>query len=160
MKNQGLINNACIMPEFKEDEGDPYLKLVSGDRHHPSYYDYLNRSKMAIYLNGFNPIGYQFWENSANKCLTIHQTPWRSNYYNGGDHNSQYFHWERYNPPFIPGDDFFYFETPEDLKNVILRLLKNPEMINKASKSCYEKAMNFTSEKQAHKFLHIIEDFQ
>jgi len=158
MDRNGLLGNSCIMPEFKESEGDKYLKLVSGDRHHPDYYDYLNRSRMAVYMNGFNPIGYQFWENCANGCLTLHQTPWESNYYNGGDHNYPYFHWEIYDPPFIPGEDFFYFETPEDLERVILKLMKNPTMVEKAADSCRRKAMNFTSERQARKFLQIMEE--
>jgi hypothetical protein len=159
LDKKGLLGKACIMPEFNESSTNNYFKLVSGDRYHPDYYDYLNRSRIVVYLNGYNPIGYQFWENCANKCLTIHQTPWKSSYYHGGSYNAPKFHWEHYNPPFVPNEDFFYFETPEDLKNILLDLMKKPELVNKASDSCYRKAMNFTSERQAIKFLNIIENY-
>jgi hypothetical protein len=156
MKKRGVLKRACIMPEFDEDKGNEYYKLVSGDRYHPDYYDYLNRSKISVYLNGFNPIGYQFWESCANKCLILHQTPWRSQYYNGGDCNPKHFHWEHYNPPFIPGEDFYYFETPDDLENVLTKLLTNPELIDKATKKCHVKSLRYTSINQALTFLKVI----
>jgi len=159
MNKKGLIGNSCIMPPFKESEGDKYFKIASGNRHHPEYYNYLNRSRIAVYLNGYNPIGYQFWENAANKCLTLHQTPWKSLYYNGGNHNPKYFHWEMYDPPFIPGEDFLYFETPEDLEEKLLFLMKNPGKVKEISRSCHNKALNFTSERQAQKFIKILKDY-
>lgn len=156
MNKRGIFKNACIMPEFDETKGDKFLKIISGDRYHPDYYDYLNRSKIAIYLCGFNPIGYQFWESCANKCLILHQTPWRTDYYNGGNSNPKQFHWEHYNPPFIPGEDFYYFETPEDLEILLIKLLNNPDLIEKTAGKCYQKALNFTSIKQAEKFIEYI----
>lgn len=156
MDKRGIFKKASIMPEFDEDKGNEFYKLISGDRYHPDYYDYLNRSKIYVYLNGFNPIGYQFWESCANKCLVLHQTPWRSQYYNGGDCNPKQFHWEHYNPPFIPGEDFYYFETPDDLENVLTKLLANPELINKASEKSYRKALNYTSENQGGTLLGVI----
>lgn len=159
MNEKGMLGNACIMPKFDENQGDPMLKIISGDRHHPQYYEYLSRSHIAIYLNGFNPIGYQFWENAANHVLTLHQTPWRSKYYNGGNHNPQHFHWERYDPPFIPGEDFFYFETPDDLERLLLELLSDRRRVLEAAESCHKKALNFTSENQARKFLKIIKEY-
>ena len=160
VEKKGIFNKMCIMPSFNEDEGNSFLKIISGDRYHPDYYNYLNRSKIAIYLNGFNPIGYQFWESCANKCLVLHQTPWASQYYNGGDSNPRQFHWEHYDPPFIPGEDFYYFETPEDLEDLLMKLSSNPDLISRAAEKCYNKALNFTSERQAHKFIgHINKTF-
>jgi hypothetical protein len=156
MDARKAIGNACIMPQFKESDGDPYLKLVSGDRHHPEYYSYLARTRIFVYLNGSNPIGYQFWEACANRCCIVHQTPWRSAFYNGGSANPQKFHWEHYSPPFVRGEDFHYFETPDDLEKVLLRLMADPALVDATAKRCSSKAQEFTPFRQAEKFLEMI----
>ena len=158
LKAKGYGNSA-IMPELapNTDPDDFRLQHVTGNRHNASYYRVLRDSKIAVYLNGFNPVGYQFWENAALMCAQVIQTPHPCKWYHGGSYPTDLTDYEEYDPPFQRGLHFLTFESPEEMIERVDYLLAHEEERKKMALACHQLAMeHYTSKARAAKFLEYL----
>lgn len=152
--------DACIQPELPEntEHEDFVWQFVSGNRHNVRYYELLARSKVAVYLNGFNPVGFQFWENAALKAAQVIQRSEPSAWYHGGTYAALGIELEHYEPPFRPGEHYLAFESPEEMLEGIDWLLAHDEERERMATACHELAMrHYTSRARAERFLGHLE---
>jgi glycosyltransferase involved in cell wall biosynthesis len=151
---------AAIMPPLQDNVApeDIVFQFQTGNRHNVSYYEHLADAEIAVYLNGMNPIGYQFWENAALKAAQVMQSPRRTRWYAGGQVQRDAFDVECYRRPFVNGRDFLSFESPEEMLDQVQYLMDHPPEREAMAESCYRIAMEHHTEKaRAERFLAYLE---
>jgi glycosyltransferase involved in cell wall biosynthesis len=153
---------ACVMPELPENTEleDLRLQHVSGNRHNVRYYELLAQSKVAVYLNGYNPVGFQWWENAAMKAAQVVQKASPSPWYHGGTYPVDHVDVEDYEPPFREGEHYVTFGSPDEMLEQIDYLLSHDDERERMVQACHELALaHYTSRARAERFLaHLLRE--
>lgn len=151
--------NSHIMPKLASNTTQEEFRQqhVSGNRHNVSYYQLLAESKVSVYLNGYNPLGYQFWENAALLAAQVMQEAYPCKWYHGGSYPAKLIDFEEYDPPFKRGEHFLTFETPDQMIDRVDYLLRHDKEREEIALGCQRHALeHYSSRARAKRFLEYI----
>lgn len=95
----------------------PRLARACGTRHCTPYLELASRARIGVYLMGAHALGHQFWEFAALGCAIVAQHP-PTHPMTGWTEQE----WEHFDPPLVEGEDFVYFRTEKELRDVLLEL--------------------------------------
>jgi len=149
-------SDSNILPRLRENatNEDLIYQFVSGNRHNVDYFEQLAKAKICVVLHGGNPVGYQFWEGVGLNCAIVTQGPHATEWYAGGSYPAVFTDYEKWEPPFEPGQHFLTFESPAEMLDRIDYLLENDEVRSQMARSAHELAVtHYTERARAERFL-------